>query len=502
MMRLKVRDVDIASGGVLVAIVNKEDAKKFDLHPEDRINIKFKAKKTTAVVDIAESKKTVPEGSIGLFEEALKELDVKDNDFVEIDLAEKPSSVYFIRKKLDGAELSKHEMHDIINDLVHSRLTDIELTYFISGCFTQGMTDNETINLTKAIVKFGGQLNLKRYPIMDKHCSGGVPGNRTTMVIVPIVAAAGLTIPKTSSRSITSPAGTADTMEVLAPVSLPVSKLRRIAKKTNGFIAWGGAVDLAAADDKLIRLRNPLSLDPEGMLLSSILAKKASVNATHVLVDLPIGKETKMKTRHVAEHMKKEFIKIGKKLGMRIEVMFSEGNEPIGNGIGPALEARDVMWVLSRNKKRPLDLEKKGLLMAAKILKMAGIKAPEQKAKDILESGLAYKKMKEIIKAQGGNPNINPDKIRIGQYSYTLKSPKRGLITDIDNITINKMARVAGAPMDKGAGVYLYKHEMEIVEKGGNILTIYSDNEQKLHFALHILKRVGGIVIDSKVISK
>jgi AMP phosphorylase len=285
-------------------------------------------------------------------------------------------------------------------------------------------------------------------------------------------------------------------MEVLAPVAHSIGKIKKIVEKTNGCIVWGGAVDLAAADDKLIRVRHSLSLDPEGMLLSSILAKKAAVNSTHVLVDIPVGKDTKIKTHKEARHLKNEFVKIGKALGMHIKVIITDGREPIGNGIGPALEARDVLWVLKRDPKRPLDLEKKGVMMAGLILQMAGIKNGRIKAQKILDSGKAYEKMKQIIKAQGGNPDIDPDKIKLGKYSYTYLAPISGKIYDLDNITLGKIARIAGAPKDKAAGIYVYKHERQYVQKGEQLLTIYADNAVKLKYALHLLRKIDGVRIN------
>lgn len=494
-MKLKVKDLDIATGGILIVVVNGEDARRLDLYHEDRVIVKKGKKYTTAIVDIAESKKAVPPGYIGIFEEVLDKLGAKQGDTVFLDLGEKPDAIKYIRKKLDNKRLSKDEMDEIVKDIVNDELSSVELTYFISACYTQGMSLDETVSLAKSIVKHGGSLKLKKKPILDKHCSGGVPGNRTTMVVVPIVAAAGLVMPKTSSRSITSPSGTADTMEVLCPVSFSVSKMEKIVRKTNACIAWGGAVNLAAADDKMIKLRHPLSLDPEGMLLASILAKKAAVSATHVLVDIPVGKDTKIKTLKKANHLKREFVKIGQKLGMKIHVMISDGTEPIGHGIGPALEARDVLWLLKRDDKRPLDLERKAVYMATRLLHTAGVKNAKKKVIDMLNSGKAYEKMKEIIKAQGGKPDIEPEKIKIGKYCYTFKAKKSGRIVDIDNFTINKIARIAGAPKDKGAGIFLCKHEGMKVKRGEPIFTIHAENKKRLGFALDMLKRVCGISI-------
>lgn len=494
-MKLVVKDMDIATGGILVAVLNEEDARRLDLFPEDRIKIKFRKRETTAIIDIAQTEKAVPKGHIGLFEEVLKKLNVKDGDIVDIDLRPKPSGVFAIRKKLDGIPLKRKEIFEIIKELVEDKLSQVELTYFIGACYTKGMTLDETVNLTKAIVHYGGKLKIDRYPILDKHCTGGVPGNRTSMLIVPIIAAAGYTIPKTSSRSITSPAGTADTMEVLAPVALTLEQMKKVVLKTNGCIVWGGAMELASADDKLIRLRDPLALDPEGMLLASILAKKAAVGATHVLIDIPLGKETKIKTKTKALHLEKKFKLVGKHLGMNIRVMLSDGKEPIGNGIGPVLEAKTVLWTLMRDPRRPRDLERKAVRMATLLLEMVGVKNARRKVIEILKSGEAYRKMKEIIEAQGGDPNIKPEDLVPGQFKYTYRAQRTGYIANIDCISVRKMVRAAGAPKDKDAGLFLYKHEGESVLEGEPIFTLYAHSKEKLRFGLSMFKRLGGIEV-------
>jgi len=507
-MRLKVKDMDIATGGTLVAILNEKDAQILDLHALDRVKIK-KSKKSkisrklktssksstgekteTVVVDIAESPKAVPQGKIGLFEEVLSSLKLKNNDNVEITLARKPLSLEYIRKKLDGKKLTKKELNQIVWDIVHNKLGEIELTYFVAACYTHALDMDETIKLTRAMASHGDTLKFKRYPVIDKHSIGGVPANRTTMVLVPIIAAAGLLIPKSSSRSITSPAGTADTMEILANVSFSVKKMKKIVEKTNGCIVWGGAINLAPADDKIIYVERPLGIDAESQLLASIMAKKHSVNSTHILIDIPVGRDAKVKTKKDALKLKSDFEKIGKKLRKHIKVIITRGSEPIGNGVGPALEARDVLWILRRDKKRPLDLERKCIYMATKIFEIAGIKNSKKKALEILNSGKAYKKMKEIIKEQGGNQNIKPEHIKIGKYRYNVRSPKNGKVKDINNTAISKIARVAGAPLNKGAGLYLYKHVGDKVKKEEKLFTIYSESIQKLNYAKELLKEL------------
>ncbi len=496
-MKLKVKDIDIATGWPLVAVLNELDALKLDLHYEDRLKIKKGRKSVIAIIDITESKKVVPTGQIGLYEEVLTKLNAKSGNFVDVSLVEKPVSIQYIKRKLKGKKLGYKEIYKIIDDINNNRLSEIEITYFVSACYTKGLDLDETVSLTKAMINTGGILKLNKYPVMDMHCIGGVAGNRTTMVVVPIVAAAGLTIPKTSSRSITSPSGTADTMEVLCNVCFSIKEIKNIIKKTNACLIWGGSVNLAPADDKIIRIEHPLSLDPEGQLLASILAKKKSVSATHLLIDIPVGKGAKIESRKKALYLKRLFESISKKLGIKIRVVIIDGSQPIGNGIGPELEARDVMWVLENDLRQPLDLKEKSIKMAGLLLEMGGKAkkgAGTKKALKILNSGAAYRKMMQIIRAQCGK-KIKADDIKIGKFRYNFRAKKSGVVTHIDNDSISKIARAAGAPLDKGAGIYLHKHVKDSVKKGDKIFTVYAKNKQKLGYAVNVLRKIDGVVV-------
>ncbi|MFH1399740.1 MAG: AMP phosphorylase [Candidatus Woesearchaeota archaeon] len=486
-MRLRVKDMDVATGGTIVGILNKRDAELMDLHHEDRIRIKHGRREIVAILDIAESERAVAPGHIGLMEEALDAIGAKHNAAVEVVLEKKPTSVGFIRKKIEGGKLSAKEINAIVADIVHNRLSSVEMTYFVAGCYCNKLDHNEAVFLTEAMVRNGSQLSFGSRVVADKHCVGGVPGNRTTMVVVPIVAACGVLMPKTSSRSITSPAGTADTMEVLADVAIRSARVKRIVERTNACIIWGGAFDLAAADDKLIKLRHPLSLDPEGMVLASVLAKKKAVGATHVLIDIPFGRGAKIESRKTALRYKGEFEQLGKLLGMKLKVILTDGSEPIGNGVGPALEARDVLMVLRNDAGQPLDLREKSLQMAGVLLELVG-KGGRKLAEEVLENGAAYAKMKEIIKAQSGKI-WDPAKIRLGRYCFDVLAKQSGKVNHIDNFLIARVARAAGAPLDKAAGLFLHKHKGESVERGDRLYTIYAENKEKLGFARAIVQQ-------------
>ncbi len=489
-MKFRVKDMDIATGGIMVVILNHIDAEKLDLHSGDRILVRDGKKNITCILDISESDKAVPEGQIGLFEEVLDVLKVKQKDFVSVKFTGKPKSVAHIRAKLYGKELNYHELFHIIDDITNDRLTAIEMTYFVAAGFTHGWSSEEVVNMTKAMVNTGRRIKFKGITL-DKHCIGGVPGNRTTMVVIPIIAAAGLTIPKTSSRAITSPAGTADTMECLAKVELSEKKIKKIVRTSGACIVHGGSMNLAPADDKIIEVEHPLSIDAEGQLLASVMAKKFSVTANHVLIDIPMGPEVKVKNKKEAKSLKKKFESLGKKLGMSVKVIVTDGTQPIGNGIGPLLEAQDVMHVLRDDPTAPQDLKKKAVEMAGILLEMTGrYRNGKKVALELLESGKALKKMNQIIKLQG-----KAKKIELGEHHLKVKSGKSGKVVFIDNKTIVKIARIAGAPKNKGSGLYLNVKVGDNIKKGGLLYTVYSESRSKLDLAVEFLRKDKGYLI-------
>jgi AMP phosphorylase len=494
-MRMTVKDLDIATGDVLVVVLNARDADRLDVHHMDRVEVRKDGRKAVAIVDIAESEKAVPPGSVGLMEEVIDELGVKDGDPVHIEPGVRPRSVGFIRRKLDGRELSYDEIHAIVDDIVASRLTDVELASYVAANYTHGMNLREVIDLTKAMTVTGNVLSWGRGPIADVHGIGGVPGNRTTMIVVPLLIAAGLKLPKTASRAITSPAGTADTMEVLCPVTIPVGKMKRMVQEIGGFIIWGGAVNLAPADDKIIRVEHPLSIDAEGQMLASIMAKKASVSATHLLMEIPLGPGCKAKDRAEGEHLAHHFTEIGQELGIRVRNMLFDGSQPVGTGIGPAPEARDCLWVLGNDPRGPRDLRDKSIRMAAAMLEFMGKARKGQglaMARGLLEGGAADRAMRDIIAAQGGNPRVRAEDLKPGAFTYTHRAPRAGTVSAIHNPAIARIARMAGAPRDKQAGLFLHHHRGDRVAKGEPLYTVHATSKAGLGFALEALRRANG----------
>jgi AMP phosphorylase len=499
MLKIKAKSLKIEAGKAIV-ILHRDDAEELSVHMSDRVLISCGKKSITAILDLSDD--GIGKGHIGLFDEARKDIGAKEGSIVTVKVAEKPASVQFIKKKLAGSELNSKEMEAIVKDVVNENLSDVELSTFVAASYIRGYSMNETAALTNAIVNIGEHIDFGDH-VVDKHCIGGVAANRTTMLVVPIVASAGLKMPKTSSRSITSPAGTADTMEVLCPVNHSVKKIQSIVKSSGGCIVWTGAVNLAPADDKIIRVRHPLSLDPQGMLLASIMAKKKSVGSDYVVIDIPVGKGAKIGDINTGKDLAHKFIELGDKIGIKVDCIVTDGSAPIGNGIGPALEAKDVLNALKGEGSK--ELVDKSCDIAGKLFEMVG-KAKEGKGREmaieILRSGKADKKMREIIKAQGGNPKIKPDDIKIGPEKVDVKSKGTGKIKHIDNKTISRIAKTAGAPKDKSAGIYKYVNVGQEVHIGDVLYTIYAKSKEKLKEALEIASKTPGVDLGGVILEE
>ena len=401
-----------------------------------------------------------------------------------------------IKKKLVGRKLNYHEIFSLMDEIAHKRLSPILTTYFVAASFKEGFPLDELYHFTKAMVETGEKLKFKGI-VADKHSTGGVPGTRTTMILVPIVSAAGITIPKSSSRAITSPSGTADTMEVLSPVSFTALQIKKIVKKTGGCIVWGGHLGLAPADDIIIQVGQPLGFEPFDKIIISVMAKKVAVGSTHLVLDIPVGPTVKIKHFKDAEVIAEKFKYLGKRFKIKTAIDINQTLEPAGRGIGPVLEVRDVLQVLERKKERPLALEQKALRLSGKLLDLcfadmkekAGLNG-EEAAKEILESGKALEKLREIVSAQGGKPNFSSDKLKLGKYKFGVKSLRRGKVVFINSHQMTIICRILGAPDDKKAGIYLEKRIEEKVDKNGILFTMYSSNKWRLKEAKETLRNL------------
>ncbi len=414
----------------------------------------------------------------------------------------KQLAIEAIKKKLVGGKLTYHEVYAIMDEIAHQRLGDVLTTYFAAAGFAGGFTDEELYDLTRAMVETGPKLHFNGI-VADKHSTGGVAGTRTTMIVVPIIAAAGFQIPKNSSRAITSPAGTADAMEVVAPVTFAPKQIQKFVEKVGGCIVWGGHLGLAPADDVIIQVESPLAFESFDKIIVSIMAKKVASGSNHLVLDVPVGPTMKIQHFADAELIGKKFTYLAKRFGIKVVVDISEIRQNAGRGIGPVLEARDVFKVLEQSKDRPLALEAKALRLAGKLLslcfddtkkkeKISG----EEMARDLLVSGKALAKMREIIKMQGGHPDVSSGDLKPGRYRHDYKAHRSGRVHTINNKEITTVCRVLGCPTDKKAGMYLERKLDEEVHRNDILCTLYSSDKWRLEEAAQTMKNVPVYVIE------
>jgi thymidine phosphorylase len=446
-----------------------------------KLEVRDGNKQILAVLNVVDDAGIVGIEEIALSEQAFAQMGLPEGTRVTIGHAELPSSMEAVRRKLRGERLGAADYLAITRDIADNRYSKIEMAAFVVTSGQTGLDRDEILYLTEAMAKTGKRVSWEEPLVADKHCIGAIPGNRTSMIVVPIVAAHGLLIPKTSSRAITSPAGTADTMEVLANVEIGPKPMRNIVHARRGCIVWGGTANLAPVDDILIAVERPLGMDSLGQMVASILSKKLAAGSTHLIVDIPVGPTAKVRHTREALHLRKLFEYVGDRIGIHIEVIITDGRQPVGRGIGPVLEARDVMQVLENDPAAPTDLREKALRLAGRVIEFDPDVRGGQGyaiARDILDSGRAAQRMNEIIDSQGRR---TPDSV--GKLNFDVQSDKKGVVTEIDNLLLARIARLAGAPMDKGAGVDLFKKLGDPVAPGEVLYRVYAEFPPDLHFA-------------------
>jgi thymidine phosphorylase len=447
-----------------------------------RVRVSTGGKSLLATLNVIKSE-LLGADEASLSEAAWLVLGARDGDVIEVTHAEPVESERFVRAKAYGERLSASALSAIITDVAKGLYSDLHLAAFVTACVGNRLDLEETIGLTRAMVSVGDHISWP-YPIVaDKHCVGGLPGNRTTMLVVPIVAALGLPIPKTSSRAITSPSGTADTMETLAPVDLDVASMRRVVEREGGCIVWGGNARLSPADDVLIRVERPLNLDSEGQLVASVLSKKLAAGATHAVFDVPVGPTAKVRTPEAAQRLGERLSRVGALLGLNTRIVETDGAQPVGHGIGPALEARDVLAVFQREANAPADLRDRALYLAGHLLELGGRARPGEGlrlATEALDTGLAWDKFQAICEAQGGMRT--PPR---AEHLYRVVASFAGRVATMDNRRLAKVAKLAGAPKSPAAGIDLHVRLDDNVEAGQPLFTVHAQSRGELAYALN-----------------
>ena len=452
----------------------------FDYLGPGRIEISGIGASIRSDVQVVDSPALLGSDEIGLSAEAFDELGLPEGSEVTIRRTPSPESRAALTRKIQGGELTETQYHTLIRDIVEARYPDGEVAAFLVAA-TQKLSDDEVIALARVRTRFAQKITWPDKIVVDKHSMGGIPGSRITLIVVPIVAAHGaFLMPKTSSRAITSAAGTADAMEALARVELNPAELRACVEKARGSIAWNGRLNHSVVDDVMNAITRPLGIDSNRWSVASILSKKLTAGSTHVIVDLPYGPRAKLKSEAEAAELAQLFETVGAGLGLIVNAFPTDGSRPIGRGIGPALECRDVGWVLDNDPQAPADLVEKALFFASRILAwdpaLGSVAAGRERAEGLLRSGAARAAFERIIDAQGRRePPVAP-----GLLVHTVRSPKAGTIAEIDGWAVAGIARRAGAPFDKAAGIDLRRHVGDGVAVGDPLFAIHASASSDL----------------------
>jgi len=486
MFRLKHLPLDTLREHVIIVHQTAVESGDLGFRPLDRVSVRGvdattgKVHEVTGILNFCRDR-LIAADEIGLSDDAFSDLALPEGSAVQATISPAPHSVELVRAKLHGRRFERPDLDAILADVTHHLYSKVELSMFVLACALRSLDLQEVVDFTGAMINAGTRLDFGGKTIADKHCIGGVPGNRTTMVVVPILAALGLTVPKTSSRAITSPAGTSDTMGVLADVALTPARLYEVIEQAGACIAWGGTLDLAPADDILITVERPMEIDTEPQMVASILAKKKTVGATHVLIDIPVGRNAKVRSLPDAERLAALFRAVAEHIDLRLDIAITDARGPIGFGIGPRLEALDVLAVLRRDAEAPRDLREKSLYLAARILEMTASVASGggyRAAVQALDSGQAEQAFARIIAAQGARELPPP-----ASYRHVVAAPADGMIREIDCWQIARVAKCAGAPANVCAGVRLLTKIGDVVASGQPLFEIHAQSATQLEFA-------------------
>jgi putative thymidine phosphorylase len=492
MFYLKAKKLDFTSGGKhKLVVINAKAAVDEGIQAGDRLQLTSHHQQVEAFATAEITHRMVSHHEVGLDPELFEELGLREGWLVGVDFLPRPKSLEYIRKKLLRQDLNYEEVKAILKDIVEGELGDVEAAYFAACGFNPGFNDKELYYLTKAMADTGEKFKWPYEKVIDKHSIGGLAGKGITPIIVSIIASKGLIIPNTSTRAITAPAGTTDVMEVFCRVEFSKEEIEDLIRKNNACMVWGGGLDLAPADEALIEIEKPLGIELYDKFIVSILAKKVAMGLTHYVLDLPCGPDTKVADMDDVKIIKEKFEDLSKKFGIKIKVLSRKALGPDGRGIGPNLEARDILNVLQQNEDRYMPLEEIAISLAGELLELAG-EAKEGKgydsAKKELTSGKAYEKFKKIVKAQHGNPDIQPDDIKLGKIKHDVLAKSKGKVVDIDNSVVKEVSHALGTPTVKEAGIYIYKQIGEEYAADEKLFTIYTSSESRLDLALKILE--------------
>lgn len=497
-MKLKVKRVDVMASSPAVGM-DPADCSEIGVKENDRVRVSNGKAEMSVLLLTSDSFVTV--GEVLIPNPVAKRLNVKDGDEVDVVFSPSPESVRSIRKKMDGEVLTDKEIQGIVKDIYLGSLSNIEVSSWLTALYINGMNIEEIAAFARAMVDTGDVIPFGKSPVFDFHSMGGVPGNKITPIVVSIVAAAGLMLPKTSSRAISSACGTSDFVETFCNIEVTADELKNIGETVGGAFVWGGSMNIAPVDDIVIKIEHPLGINPRAQMLASILSKKLAIGAKYLLVDIPTGYGTKVPTIEDARAYARDFMDLGDKLGIHIECAITYADQPVGSAIGPNLEARECIRILEGSE-HPASVIEKSCECAGIILEMGGLQNGTERARELLRSGAAHKKFMEIVVAQGGRADLKSDDLKPGKFTVNITSSKSGYVHSINNKDVVAIAKALGSPNDKGAGLLLLKKKGQRVEVGDVLFQMFADNEAKLARAKDMAERYQPVAIEGMLIKR
>jgi thymidine phosphorylase len=308
----RTKSLDIQEGEDLCILINEEQAREHGISAMDKVVMIYKGQEI--VLDVALTHKYVDHHEVGIYKDVRTKYKIKAGEKVGIKFATtNAQALEALKKGIKGGKLTEPEIHAIMKDISENRFSDTLITYFSAIGFFKKAKDEELYWMTKAMAETGEMLHFDGV-VADKHCMGGVPGNETTMIMIPILASLGIKMPKTFSKSITTPAATGECVNVLMDISFSKRQIEALVKKNNCCLVRGGGLDLAPADEKLIKVAYPLSMQSYSRTVISIMAKKYAMGINHSLIDIPVGPTAKVPDKKTARRLKKRFEYVGKRL--------------------------------------------------------------------------------------------------------------------------------------------------------------------------------------------
>ena len=408
-----------------------------------------------------------------------------------------------IAKKRDGSELSKEEINRWIQAYIKGDVPDYQVSALLMAIYFQGLNETETIALTHAMIHSGETIDLSGIAgvKVDKHSTGGV-GDKTTIVLAPLVAAAGVPVAKLSGRGLGHTGGTLDKFESFSGFKVEMTAEQFIEQVNyHGIAVAGQTASLVPADKKLYALRDvTATVDNISLIATSIMSKKLASGADAIVLDVKTGSGSYTRSIDSAFELAELMVKIGEGVGKKTIAVISEMDQPLGNAVGNINEVKEAIETL--NGGGPADLRELCLSLGANMMLLAGATSSYHEGKDrlreVLDAGKALEKLKELVEMQGGNPEqvARPVLLPSPLHSVVLECPEDGYIAKLESRTVGLSAMLAGAgrttkesPIDYTSGIYLHHKVGKLLSKGDILATIYGNNEAKLQKAKEVLNR-------------